>query len=87
MVDGMGLTNDEIIHIFNLTYMQLEGTGFTVLPGIYGISALYSMLKSLLPSNVNVNFTIDDIRLTSKLKDTQTTIITRSSFFVQLFKL
>ena len=39
------------------------------------------MLKSLLPKELKVIITIDDIRLKSNLKSIQTIIFTKRSFF------
>ena len=50
-------------------------------PGIYEVIDLNNTLKHILPSNVKVNITIDDIRLKSNLKINQTLIFTERSFF------
>ena len=50
-------------------------------PGIYEVVDLNNTLKYILPKNVNVNITIDDIRLKSNLKINQTLIFTEKSFF------
>ena len=50
-------------------------------PGIYEIVDLNNTLKHILPNNVKVNITIDDIRLKSNLKINQTLIFTERSFF------
>ena len=50
-------------------------------PGIYEVVDLNNTLKHILPDNVKVNITIDDIRLKSNLKINQTSIFTEKSFF------
>ena len=50
-------------------------------PGIYEVVDLNNTLKHILPDNVKVNITIDDIRLKSNLKINQTLIFTEKSFF------
>ena len=42
---------------------------------------LNNTLKYILPNNVKVNITIDDIRLKSNLKTNQTLLFTKKSFF------
>ena len=49
-------------------------------PGIYEVSDLNNTLKNILPDNVKVSVTIDDIRLKSNLKTNQTLIFTEKSF-------
>ena len=50
-------------------------------PGLYEVADLNNTLKHFLPNNVNVNITIDDIRLNSNLKNNQTLLFTEKSFF------
>ena len=50
-------------------------------PGIYEVVDLNNTLKHILPDNVKINITIDDIRLKSNLKFNQTLIFTEKSFF------
>ena len=61
------LTYDEMVDIFDIDYIGASTIGYTLLPGIYEISDLNLMLKSLLPNEVKTNITIDDIRLRSNL--------------------
>ncbi len=49
--------------------------------GNYEIIDLNNIIKHILPDNVKVNITIDDIRLKSNLKINQTLIFTEKSFF------
>ena len=81
LVYRMQLTYDEIIDVLDLNYIPTKRTGYSLNPGIYEIFDLNNTLKHILPDNVNVNFTIDDIRLKSNLKINQTLIFTNKSFF------
>ena len=49
--------------------------------GIYEIIDLNNTLKHILPDNVKLSVTIDDIRLKTNLKTNQTLIFTEKSFF------
>ena len=74
-------TYDEIMGILNLKYIPTKRTGYSLNPGIYEVVDLNNTLKYILPDNVKVNVTIDDIRLKSNLKINQTLIFTEKSFF------
>ena len=75
------LTYDEIIDILDLKYIPTKRTGYTLEPGIYEVVNLNNTLKYILPDNVKVSITIDDVRLKSNLKINQTLIFTEKSFF------
>ena len=77
----MRLSYDEIMDILDLKYIPTKRTRFSLYVGIYEIIDLYNTLKHILPDNVKVNVTIDDIRLKSYLKINQTLIFTKKSFF------
>ena len=77
----MQLTCDEIIDVLDLKYISTKRIGYSLNPGIYEIVDLNNTLKHILPDNVKVNVTIDDIRLKSNLKINQTLIFTEKSFF------
>ena len=81
LVYRMQLTYDEIIDVLDLKYISTERSGYSLNPGIYEIVDLNNTLKHILPDNVKVNITIDDIRLKSNLKINQTLIFTEKSFF------
>ena len=81
LVYRMQLTNDEIIDVLDLQYIPTKRTGYSLNPGIYEIVDLSNTLKHILPDNVKVNITIDDIRLKSNLKINQTLKFTEKSFF------
>ena len=77
----MRLSYDEIMDILDLNYIPTKRTGYSLNPGIYEVVDLTNTSKHILPNNVKVNITIDDIRLKSNLKINQTLIITEKSFF------
>ena len=81
LVYRMQLTYDEIIDVLDLKYIPTKRTGYSLNPGIYEVVDLNNTLKHILPDNVKVNNTIDDIRIKSNLKINQTLIITEKSFF------
>ena len=80
LVYRMRLSYDEIMDILDLKYIPTKRTGYSLNPGIYEVVDL-NILKHILPDNVKVNITIDDIRLKSNLKTNQTLIFTKKSFF------
>ena len=56
-------------------------TGYSLNPGVYEVLDSKKTLKFILPDNVKVSVTIDDVRLKSILKTNQTVIYTEKSFF------
>ena len=83
LIYRMQLTYNEIIDKLDLEYTPTKRTRYSLNPGIYEVTDLNNTLKYILPDNVKVNVTIDDIRLKSNLKINQTLIFTEKSFFVQ----
>ena len=83
LVYRMRLSYDEIMDILDLKYIPTKRKGYNLNPGIYEVVDLNITLKYILPDNVKVNITIDDIRLKSNLKTNQTLIFTEKSFFTQ----
>ena len=81
LVYRMRLSYDEIMNILDLKYIPTKRTGYSLNPGIYEVNHLNNTLKHILPDNVEVNITIDDIGLKSNLKINQTLIFTERSFF------
>ena len=81
LVYRMRLSYDEIMDILDLKYIPTKRTGYSLNPGIYEVDDLNNTLKFILPDNVKVDITIDDIRLKSNLKINQTLIFTERSFF------
>ena len=81
----MRLSYDEFMDILDLKYIPTKRTGYSLNPGIYEVVDLNNTLKHILPDNVKISITIDDIRLKSNLKINQTLIFTeRSSFYTIL---
>ena len=68
LIYRMQLTYNEIIDVLDLEYIPTKRMGFSLDPGIYEIVDLNNTLKYILPNNVKVNITIDDIRLKADLK-------------------
>ena len=81
LVYRMRLSYDEIMDILDLNYIPTKRTGYSLNPGIYELIDLNNTLKHILPNNVKVNITKDDIRLKSNLKINQTLIFTKKSLF------
>ena len=63
LVYRMRLSYYEIMDILDLRYIPTKRTGCSLNPGIYEVVDLNNTLKHILPDNVKVNITIDDIRL------------------------
>ena len=61
----MRLSYDEIMDILDLKYISTKRTRYSLNPGIYEVVDLNNTLKHILPDNVKVSVTIDDIRLKS----------------------
>ena len=81
MVYRFQLTYDEIMDILDLKYNPTKRTGYSLNPGTDEVVDLNNTLKYILPDNVKVNVTIDDIRLKANLKTNQTLFFTEKSFF------
>ena len=79
LVYRMQLTYDEIIDVLDIKYISTKRIGFSLDPGIYKVVDLNNTLKQILPDNVEINVTIDDIRLKSNLKIIQTLLFTEKS--------
>ena len=75
------LTYDEIMDILDLKFIPTKRTGYSLNPGIYEVVGLNNTLNHILPNNIYINITIDDIRLKSNLEIDQTLIFTEKSFF------
>ena len=81
LVYRMRLSYDEIMDILDLKYIPTKRTGYSLNPGIYEVIDLNNTSKHILPNNVKINNTIDDIRLKSNLNTNQTLLFTEKSFF------
>ena len=62
MIFRLQLTYNKIIDILDVKYIAGSTIGYTLPRGVYEISDINLILKSLLPKKVKVNITIDDIR-------------------------
>ena len=82
LIYRMQLTYNEVIDILDLEYIPTKRIGYSLNPGIYEVIDLNNTLKHILPDNVKVTITIDDIRLKSNLKVNQTLLFTNKSFFL-----
>ena len=65
----MQLSYDEINDELDIKNFPSKRTGYSLRAGIYEVSDIKLMLKSLLPEELKVNITIDDIRLKCNLKN------------------
>ena len=81
LVYRMQLTYDEIMDILDLKCISTKRTGYSLNPGIYEVIDTNTTLKYILPDNVKVSVTIDDVRLKSNLKTNETLTFTEKSFF------
>ena len=81
LVYRMQLAYDEIIDVLVLKYISTKRLGYPLNPGIYEVTDLDNTLKHILPDNVKVNITIDDIRLKTNLKINQTIMFSEKSFY------
>ena len=77
----MQLTYDEITDILDLNYISTKRIGLSSNPGIYEVVDLNNTLKYVLPDNVKLSATTNDVRLKSNLEFNQTLIFTEKSFF------
>ena len=77
----MQLTYDESVDISDIKFIPSKRIPHSLQPGKYENSDLNKALEDLLPTNVKISITIDDIKLKSKLNDNQTLISTKKSFF------
>ena len=75
------LTYDGFVDILDIKFIAGSTVGYTQPPGLYETSDLNLMLKILLPYEVKVFITIDDIRLRSKLNTNKTVKFTKKTFF------
>ena len=61
IVNRFQLTYDEIIDKLDIKYTPTTTIEYTLPPGMYEIIDISFMLKSILPKEVKVNITIDDV--------------------------
>ena len=77
----MQLTFVEVRALLDLKCFPTKKTDYSLNPGIYEVVDLSKLLKYILPDNVKISVTIDDVRLKSNLKTNQTLIFNNQSFF------
>ena len=80
LVYRMQLTHDEIIDTLDLKYIRTKRTSFSLNPVFFEVIDLSNTWKYILPDIVKLRVTIDDVRLKSNLKTSQTLIFTEKSF-------
>ena len=78
------ITYDETIDILDLKCIPTKTIGYILPSGIYQISVINLMLKSLLTNEVKVSITIDDTRLKSNITTDKTINFNKKSFFYTL---
>ena len=81
MVFRMEIIFDEILDILGVKYSAGSANGYTLSSGVYEISDINLVSKSLLPNKARVNNSIDDIRLRSNLTTNKTLNFTKKYFF------
>ena len=72
MVFRMRLTDSEIGNKLDVKYIPTSSIGYTLPTGIYEVNDFDWRIISLLPDEVQVNITIDDIRLRSNSTNNKT---------------
>ena len=82
MVYRVELTYDQIMDVLDMKYTGAKSIGYTLPLGIHENSHNNSMINYLLPDEVKVNFTNEDIRLRSNLTTNRTIRFTIKSFFI-----
>ena len=87
LANRMQITYDEIIDILDLKFNPTRRTGYSLNPGIYEVVDLNNTLRDILPNNVKVSVTKDDVWLKYFLKTNQTLIFTEKSFFYTILGL
>ena len=80
MVFRKELTYSEFEKKLDGKYIATSCTGYILPHGIYEIDDIYLLLKSLLPHDLKVDITIDDIRLRSNSTNNKTIRFTKNLF-------
>ena len=78
----MELTYDEIVDYLHLENIARSTTEDTLPPGIYKVTDINLMLKSLLPNELKVKNTIVDIKIRSNLTTNKTKKYTKKIVFL-----
>ena len=82
LVFRLKLTCREVENMLDVKYIDVKSTGYTIPSRIYEIIDINSMLKSIIPHGVEVNFVIDDLRLRSILCTNKTIGFSKKDFFL-----
>ena len=77
-------TYNEIEYIPDMNHFAASSTGYTLPPSIYEISDISLTLNSLLPDDIKVDNTIDDIGPKSNLTTNKTKKFTKKPFFYSI---
>ena len=83
MVYRVGLTYEVFVDLLEIKYNAGSTNGYRLPPCIIKTSDLNLMLRSLIPNEVKLSITIDDISLRSNITTKTTLKYTNSLFFVQ----
>ena len=67
----MQLTYDESIDIIDLNNIPTKRVGYSLSPGFHEVVDLNNTLKYILPDNVKVSVTKDDVRIKANSKKTK----------------
>ena len=81
MVYRIQLTFDEFIELLDVIYIPSKRVGFFLQPGMYEVTDTNKTLEHILPDNVKVTITIDDLRLKSNLNINQNLIFKKKFFY------
>ena len=84
MVYKMAITYDGIVDVLDVNYITGSTNGYTLASGIYEVTDINMMLKSLLPKDMKVIITIDDIILKLNLTTNKTIRFTKKYLFFQI---
>ena len=84
MVYRLQLIYDELVDVLDIKYVAGSTKGYILPPGVYELVDINFMLKSLLPKEIKVNMTIDDVRLKSNLTTNRTMKFTERCFFYKI---
>ena len=84
MVYGMELTSGEIVDLLDIKNNSATSIGYTQPPGTFEFSDLNLMIISLVPDEVKVIITIDDIRIRSNLTTIKTVKYIKIFFYTIL---
>ena len=80
MVFRINLAHREFAEILDTNYIAALCTGYTLPTGVYEISDIKSMIESLIPDDIIVDITIDDVRLRSNLTSNKILRFTKTFF-------